>query len=211
MVPIFTFIFTRIFFKEPCGIFRVIALAIALIGIPLTAKLDAFLGQDHDSGSQILGIFCDLDAALCQSTTALIVRNLKKVYFAVILFICSWVAVVENFIIIAYFIGALHVPERGLSVLLVMVVGVFGYFGQMLLTEALSIEEAGLIVMAQRSMDLFLAFFFQITIFQVIPDTCTVIGSMMVFAAVLLTTLRKYLITLPEDHHLRYYLAFILK
>lgn len=187
-----------------------IALAIALIGISLTAKLDPFLGHGHDSGSQILGLFCGLGAALCQSATALIVRYLKPVHFAVILFTCSWVAAIENFVI-AYFSGALHIPERGISVMLVMGVGVFGYFGQFLFTKALKIEEAGLIVMAQCSMDLFLAFLLQITVFQVIPDMCTVIGSMMVFSSVLLTSLRKYLITLPGDHHLRYYLAFILK
>ncbi|XP_074596792.1 solute carrier family 35 member G1-like [Brevipalpus obovatus] len=214
-VPVFTTIFARIFFKEPCGLFHVIALVVALIGISLTAKLDAFFGLDHQhdvpiSNSHILGLFCGLGAALCQTTEALILRHLKNVHFAVILFTSSWVAVMELFVI-CYFSSALHVPERGTAVFIIMGVGVFGFFGQLLFTKAISIEEAGLISMTGSSMDLFLAFLFQITIFRVIPDTCTVIGSLMVFSSVLLISLRKYLVTLTHDHPMRRYLGFILR
>lgn len=214
-VPVFTTIFARIFFKEPCGLFHVIALVVALIGISLTAKLDAFFGMNDQqdvqiSNSHFLGLLCGLGAALCQTTEALILRYLKNVHFAVILFTSSWVAVVELYII-CYFSSALHVPERGLAVLIIVGVGFFGYFGQLLFTKAISMEEAGLISMTGSSMDLFLAFLFQITIFRVIPDTCTVIGSLLVFSSVLLISLRKYLVTLTRDHPLRKYLGFILK
>ena len=147
---------------------------------------------------------------MCQSATALILRHLKHVHFSVIVFNCSWPACAE-LLIVSYFLDVLRIPECGYSGWLVMSVGALGYFGQIFFTKALSVEEAGIIVMVQCSMDLFLAFILQITIFHVVPDTCTVIGSLMVFSAVLLTSLRKYLITLPDEHYLKRYLTFLLK
>ncbi|XP_074598111.1 solute carrier family 35 member G1-like [Brevipalpus obovatus] len=215
-VPVFTSIFARIFFKEPCGLFHVVALTIALIGISLTAKIDAFIGlhsDGHDSphnSSTLLGLFTGLGAALSQTATALIVRHLKNVHFAVIVFNCSWVACIE-LVLISYFLGVLHLPNCGYSGWLVMLVGVGGYFGQVFYTRAMKYEEAGIVTMTQCSSDLFIAFVVQICVFRIIPDSCTIIGSAMVFSAVLFTSMRKYLVTLSKDHYLRRYFGFILK
>lgn len=216
-VPVFTSIFARIFFKEPCGLFHVFALTIALIGISLTAKLDAFIGihthGEHDfthNSSTILGLITGLGAAFCQTATALIVRHLKNVHFASVVFNCSWVACIE-LVVVCYFLGVLQLPICGYSGWLIMLVGIGGYFGQVFYTRALRYEEAGIVTMAQCSSDLFIAFIFQICVFQVIPDSCTIIGSAMVFSAVLFTSMRKYLVTLPKDHYLRRYFGFILR
>ncbi|XP_074596341.1 solute carrier family 35 member G1-like [Brevipalpus obovatus] len=214
-VPVFTTIFARFCFQEICSLFHVIAIVIALIGVALTADLSYFFHyqrNDSSSGSSphVLGVLCGIAAALVQTSTTLLVRHLKGIHFAIILFTSSWIAVIE-LIFITYFLGALKVPETVHSALLISAIGVLSYFGQILFTKALSVEEAGIISMVQCSMDLFLAFLLQITIFKVVPDIGIVIGSLMVFSSVLIISFRKYILSLPEQHHLRANLAFLIK
>lgn len=217
-VPVFVCVFAHIFLKEACGIFHVIALTITLIGIGFTAKLDAIFGtslegdfENIPNGStQLMGLVCGLAAAIVGSLTFIVLRKLKDVHHSVVLFNFAWVASIEM-AVITYFMDGYSLPEGGASPWLLMLVGVFSYYAQIMFTKALQVEEAGIVAMFKSSCDLVLAFIFQICLFQKIPDFCTILGSVLVSSAVLFTSFRKYIITLPPDHVLRRYFDFILK
>lgn len=91
-----------------------------------------------------------------------------------------------------------------------MAVGVTSFFGQMMLTKALQVEEAGVVSMFKSSCDLILAFTYQILFFNHYPDGLTIFGSLLVLSGVLLTAVRKYLITLPKDKPIRQALNFLI-
>lgn len=83
-MPVFVFIFARIFLKESCGIFHVIALAVTLIGISFTAKLNIIFGSDSDELSKInkdnemIGLLCAMGATLVGSAVYVIVRKVSQ-------------------------------------------------------------------------------------------------------------------------------------
>lgn len=211
-------VFAHFFLKETCGIFHVIALAITLIGIGFTAKLDVIFGSsfegelEHglDPTTQLYGLGCGLAAAIVGSMTFIVLRKMRSVHHSVVLFNFAWVASIEMSII-TYFMDGYELPDNNVAPWLLMLIGVFSFYAQLMFTKALQVEEAGIVAMFKSSCDLMLAFIFQICIFGKIPDLCTIIGSLLVSSAVLLTSFRKYLITLPPHHVLRRSFIFILK
>ena len=82
-MPVFVFIFARIFLKESCGIFHVFALAVTLIGISFTAKLNIIFGSDSDElgkinkDNEIIGLLCAMGATLIGSAVYVIVRKVS--------------------------------------------------------------------------------------------------------------------------------------
>ncbi|XP_074601885.1 solute carrier family 35 member G1-like [Brevipalpus obovatus] len=218
-VPVFACVFARLFLKEPCGIFHSIALAITLVGIGFTAKLDVIFGSQVNSSeetksinvaTQLAGLACGLASALSNSLTIISLRKLKNVHQSVIMWNTGWIAAIEMSII-TYFLDGFHIPDSPTIPWLLMTVGIFSYYGQMMFTKALQLEEASIVAMLESSCDLVLAFVFQIFFFKVIPDTWTVIGALLVTTAVLLTSFRKFLPTLPHDSSLRRWFSFLIE
>ena len=85
-MPVFVFIFAKIFLKEPCGIFHVITLVVTLIGISFTAKFNIIFGSDPDQLSkinkdnEIIGLLCAMGATLIGSAVYVIVRKVSRKY-----------------------------------------------------------------------------------------------------------------------------------
>lgn len=210
--PAFVCILARMFLKEPCGVFHVITLASTMIGICLTAELDEVFssGGGIDVWTRLIGLASGLGAAISQSFTVIILRKIKSVHYTVTLFICSWVGSLET-LVITYFMDGFHLPKNPLDPWLVMSVGLSSFLGQIFFTKSLQVEEAGIISVVQGCLELILAFLFQITIFHHIPNVQTIIGAIFVLIAVILTGLRKYMLTLPSDNCLRRRLSFILR
>lgn len=215
-MPVFVCIFARIFLKEAFGIFHVISLAVTLVGIGFTAELGVILGMtdpgEHglDRTTQLYGLACGMATTIIGSLSYIIVRKVKHLHHSVILFNFAWVAAIETSVI-TYFMDGFRLPACGIAPWLLTVLSVLSFYAQMLLTRALQIEEAGIVSVSRSSAELVLAFIFQITLFRQIPDGCTIIGSLLVSCAVVLTSLRKYIITLPGDHFMRRWFAFTLK
>ncbi|XP_074602357.1 solute carrier family 35 member G1-like [Brevipalpus obovatus] len=217
-IPVFVCVFAHFFLREPCGIFHVLALSVTLIGIGMTAKLDLLLGlsddpsDDHhmDRGTQLLGLSCGLASALTGSFNFLIVRQIKHVHHLIILSNYAWVAAI-GMAVITYFMDGFGLPKDDKAPWCLMMMGMLSFYGQVLFTKALQVEEAGIIAVVRSSCELILAFVFQVTLFHQIPDFSTVLGALLVVVAVLLTSLRKYIITLAPDHFFRRWFAFTLK
>lgn len=205
--------------KEPCGIFHAIALVITLIGIAFTSKLDVIFNTFANSGQlseeisltrQMAGLACGLGSALANSLTIISLRKLKKVHQSVTMFNTGWIAAIQM-CIITYFSDGFQIPSSSSIPWLLMIVGIFSYYGQMLFTKSLQLEEASIVAMMESSCDLVLAFVFQIFFFKQIPDLFTILGAFLVSMAVLLTSFRKFLPTLTPEHRLRRWFSFLLE
>lgn len=89
-----------------------------------------------------------------------------------------------------------------------VVLALFSFGGQILLTLALQMEQAGPVAIA-RSADIVFAFIWEIIFFNEIPNKYSVGGAILVTSSVLLTGLRKWAISLPETSSVRKSLGFL--
>lgn len=104
---------------------------------------------------------------------------------------------------VSYFVfGQLCLPVCGSDRYLVLALAVFSFLGQILLTLSLQLEQAGPVALA-RSSDILFAFVWQMIFFKESPNRYSLIGATLVIISVVLTALRKYLLTLPNDSELR--------
>lgn len=217
-MPVFVCIFARLFLKEPCGIFHVIALAVTLLGIAFTAKLNVLFGSTDaeaadagiDRRSELLGLAAGMGATLVGSASYVVVRKVKSLHHSIILFNFAWVAILETSTI-TYFLDGFKLPDCGIGPWLLVILAIASFYAQLLLTKALQCEEAGLVSVTRASSEVFFAFITQIFLFRRMPDIYSIIGALLVTTAVLLTSLRKYILTLPPDHLGRKIFAFTLK
>uniref|UniRef100_T1KUT0 EamA domain-containing protein n=2 Tax=Tetranychus urticae TaxID=32264 RepID=T1KUT0_TETUR len=217
-MPVFVCIFARLFLKEPCGIFHFIALAVTLLGIAFTAKLNVLFGSTDaeaavagiDRRSELLGLAAGMGATLVGSASYVVVRKVKKLHHSIILFNFAWVAILETSFI-TYFLDGFKLPECGMGPWLLVILAIASFYAQLLLTKALQNEEAGLVSVTRASSEVFFAFITQIFLFRRMPDIYSIVGALLVTSAVLLTSLRKYILTLSPDHLGRKIFAFTLK
>ena len=212
-MPVFVCIFARVFLKEPCGFFHAIAIGVTLIGIGFTTKITTLVGMTESEGvdksKEVTGLLFSMGATLIGASVYIFVRKVKECHDSVILFNFSLVALSEVSIITA--------AEKGFSMptgnapWLLMALAILSFYGQLLLTKALQVEEASLVSVIRSSSEVVCAFIFQIVIFNSLPDVYACIGAFLVTSSVLLTSARKWVVTLPSDHWGRKFLGFTLK
>ena len=82
--------------------------------------------------------------------------------------------------------------------------------GQILLTLSLQMENAGPVAIA-RSSDIVFAFIWQIVFFKDVPNVFSLLGALLVTSSVIMTALRKWVLTLPENTPLRIRLNILTK
>ncbi|KAI1291703.1 Solute carrier family 35 member G1 [Halotydeus destructor] len=151
-MPVFVCIFARIFLKESCGLFHVVALAVTLIGIGFTTKLNIIFHSSVEEAeaaginarNEIYGLASGMGATLIGSSAYIIVRKVRGLHHSVILFNFAWVAILETTVITGVMKG-FTMPDCGLSPWLLMILAVLSFYGQLFLTMALQAEEAGLV------------------------------------------------------------------
>lgn len=116
-------------------------------------------------------------------------------------------ALVYTFILSWYF-SALCLPRCGWDRLLIIALAIFSFGGQILLTLALQVEQAGPVSIARCS-DIVFAFIWQIIFFQEMPTLYSLSGAILVIAAVILSGMRKYVMALPMESSLRQKYKFL--
>lgn len=160
-VPVFVAIFARIFLKEPCGLFNVVTVCLTLIGVILITRPPLIFG--HSIGSltdgQVKPERADLWSAMAAFSATLfganayvLLRALKGLHFSVIMTNFGLFALIQT-TLISWAIGALCMPHCGTDRLLIVALALFSFAGQILLTVALQIEQAGPVAIA-RSTDI---------------------------------------------------------
>lgn len=213
-MPVFVCIFARIFLNEACGFFHLITIGTTLFGIGLTSKLDVILGLTEsfgvDTNKEMWGLIYSMGATLIGSSVYIFVRKVKECHDSVILINFSVVAIIETSIITAIS-GGFKLPDVGMAPWLLMILAILSFYAQLLLTRALQLEEATLVSVTRASSEVVCAFLFQIFIFRQMPDSYAIIGAILVTSSVILTSARKWVITLPQEHIGRKILGFTLK
>lgn len=148
--------------------------------------------------SDIWGPVAALSATLFGANAYVLLRALKGLHFSVIMLNFGSFALIQTFLV-SWAIGALCLPRSTTERLLVVALGLFSFGGQILLTMALQIEQAGPIAIA-RSADIVFAFFWQVLFFNEVPNRYSITGALLVTSSVIFTGLRKWFVTLPDNY-----------
>lgn len=209
-VPVFVAIFARIFLKEPCGLFNVITVCLTLIGVVLITRPPIIFGQTVESmtdnhiateHADLWGAVAAFSSTLFGANAYVLLRALKGLHFSVIMTNFGSFALIQT-VFVTWAIGALRMPHCGSDRLLVVALALFSFGGQILLTLALQMEQAGPVAIA-RSADIVFAFLWQVLFFNEIPNRYSVGGAILVTCSVLLTGLRKWAVSLPETSNMK--------
>lgn len=215
--PVFVAIFARVFLKELCGIFNVVTVILTLIGVILITRPTILFGnsvpslideQIIDKHFGIWGPVAALSATLFGANAYVLLRALKGLHFSVIMTNFGAFALCYT-ILITWYLGVLCWPQCGTDRLLVIALAIFSFLGQILLTIALQIEQAGPVAIA-RSADIVFAFIWQVMFFKEVPNGYSIIGAFLVVCSVILTGLRKWAIALPRESMTRKKLRFLI-
>ncbi|XP_017771121.1 PREDICTED: solute carrier family 35 member G1 [Nicrophorus vespilloides] len=214
-VPVFTAIFARMFLKEPCGLFNAFSVVVTLIGVILITRPPILFSETVESfgdSNQKTGVWSAVaafSATLFGANAYVLLRALKGIHFSVIMTNFGSFALVQC-LIVTWAIGALCMPRCGTDRLLIVALAFFSFLGQILLTLALQLEQAGPVAIA-RSSDIVFAFIWQVLFFKEVPNSYSIIGAILVMSSVLLIGLRKWIMTLPENSSLRYKFGILAK
>ncbi|XP_001359659.1 solute carrier family 35 member G1 [Drosophila miranda] len=214
--PVFVAIFARAFLKEPCTMFNVITINITLVGVVLITRPPFVFGETTPPPDEqltgrpydIWGPVAAFSSTLFGANVYILLRALKNLHFSVIMTNFGATALVYTLIVCAS-IGAVCWPSCGRDRWLVLVLGVFSFLGQILLTLSLQIEQAGPVAIA-RCADIVFAFIWQMIFFGETPNGYSLFGALMVISSVILTALKKWAMTLPRESSLRKRLRLIL-
>lgn len=213
-VPVFVAFFARIFLKEPCGIWNTISIILTLIGVVLITRPPFLFSSDpimdHELNYNTLkGAIAAFVSTIFGANAYVLLRLLKELHFSVIMTNFGAIAVFL-ILIYSYILGSLCIPACGIHRIEVVILAVFSFMGQILLTMALQIEEAGPVAIA-RSADIVFAFLWQLVFFSEIPNTYSVFGAILVVSSIILVGLRKWALVLPEDSQLRRKLGILIQ
>ncbi|CAL1300038.1 unnamed protein product [Larinioides sclopetarius] len=203
-IPVFVAVLARIFLKEPCGFFHAFTVFLTLLGIVLITKLPLILADEiaKYSKSHFFGVGAALGSCVFGASVYVVIRKMTAVHHSVIMFNFGWVAIIET-VCLTFLTGEFVAPTCGLEQWLVILLGIFSFCGQMLLTLALKTEHASPVAIVRAATDIVLAFFWQIWFFHEIPDAYSISGAMLVSSCVVLISVRKWVMTLPEHSSIR--------
>ncbi|XP_067015750.2 solute carrier family 35 member G1 isoform X2 [Anabrus simplex] len=205
-VPVFVAIFARLFLKEPCGLFNVISVILTLIGVVLITRPPLLFGhsvpalaspEDTNNSSDLWGAVAAFSATLFGANAYVLLRALKGLHFSVIMTNFGCFALMQT-LLVTWALGALCIPQCGWDRIMVVALALFSFGGQILLTLALQLEQAGPVAIA-RSADIVFAFVWQVLFFQEVPNRYSIGGAILVTSSVVLTGLRKWALALPES------------
>ena len=208
-MPVFVFIFARIFLGEQFGRYHVLALCLSIVGIAFASKIEVFfktedalnttisnsttilpkefstttttlinlynatspteMDEMSSTTKQLIGSLFALGAMVVGSLVYIMVRKvcyvhiisfvnylftifikMRKTHHSVILFNFAIISILEMSLINFLFYD-FHLPTTGYSAYLITILAVFSFYGQLLLTKAIQIEEAGVVSVVRVS------------------------------------------------------------
>ncbi|XP_063707833.1 solute carrier family 35 member G1 [Culicoides brevitarsis] len=207
--PVFVGIFAKVFLKEPCGYFHIGTIALTILGIifitmPKTLFGDAevtvpeqlpSLTTQNSGLKYMFGPITAFCGTLFAANAYVLLRALKGLHYSVIMTNFGLFSICYTLIVSCYF--GFCMPKCGTDRLLILLLAIFSFAGQILLTLALQVEQAGPVSIA-RSSDIVFAFIWQICFFHEMPTVHSLIGALLVSTAVILSGLRKYVMALPD-------------
>lgn len=205
-VPVVVAIFARVFLKEPCGLFHYFTLFLTMLGVVMITRPPFLFGQSTKHYN-FLGPLAALLSTIFAAIVYILLRALKNLHFSVIMVCFASYSIIQTSTM-AYATGNLCWPKCGTERLLAVALGIFSFSGQMLLTIAAQLEEAGLVAIA-RTVDVVFAFVWQIIFFNEIPNIFSIVGAVLVTSSVVLIGLRKWIMSMPSTSNIRKKFGFL--
>jgi hypothetical protein len=160
---------------------------------------------------RLIGISSGMLSTIFVALNYILLRKSKKADTNVILFNLGWVAIIE-ISILTFILNGYSLPTGLYQWSLIGVLVISSYSGQFFLTKSLRIEYCSPIAVIRATVDILLGFIWQILLFSYEKlDYLSISGGLIVTLCIVLTTFRKYLISLPEDSSFRVNFNFITK
>ncbi|TMW49091.1 hypothetical protein DOY81_005825 [Sarcophaga bullata] len=215
--PVFVAIFARVFLKEQCSLFNVVTIILTLVGVVLITRPPFVFGDGSPSleteryegkSYDIWGPVAAISSTLFGANVYILLRALKGLHFSVIMTNFGAFALIYTLAVCGS-IGAICWPACGRDRWLVVVLGIFSFLGQILLTLSLQMEQAGPVAIA-RCADIVFAFIWQIIFFGETPTFYSLLGAFLVVSSVVLAALKKWALSLPRESTIRIRLRYLI-
>ena len=187
--PVFVFIFARIFLKEPFKIINLSLLLVTLVGVLLIVRPTFLFGSFVENPMHWKGPILALISTLLSSNIYVVLRRLKDVHHTITMAVFSVLASGFTSAIIISTHDACC-PKSLLHISLVIINGLLSYLGLFFKTKALRLEGAGPVSIV-RMADIVFAFIWQYIIFEIIPNTLSIVGAILVMSCVLLLSIQR--------------------
>ncbi|XP_008482661.1 solute carrier family 35 member G1-like [Diaphorina citri] len=155
------------------------------------------------------GAVAAISATIFGANAIVLIRALKGLHFSVIMSSFGAFALFQT-LGFSWSLDVLCWPSCGVERFLIVLLALFSFAGQILLTLSLQLEQAGPVSIA-RSADIVFAFVWQVLFFQEVPNVFSVVGAILVTSCVILTGLRKWAMTLPHESSLKHALRILTK
>ncbi|XP_077206405.1 solute carrier family 35 member G1-like isoform X3 [Paroedura picta] len=194
--PAFTTLFAWIFLKEKYSPWDLFFTLFTITGVALIARPPFLFGSkaeviEGNYTDHLKGTVAALVSAICASSAFVIIRKIGK---SVHYFLTIWYYAIVGLIICVitlFVIDAWSLPYCGRDRFLLILIGLFGFCGQICLTKALQIEKAGPVAV-MKTMAVVFAFIFQIIFLNNMPTWWSFGGALCVVASSTGTVIRKW-------------------
>ncbi|XP_015787948.1 solute carrier family 35 member G1 [Tetranychus urticae] len=165
-------------------------------------------GFNFSEASYLRGVLAGLSSTFFAASVYIILRRVKATHYSVIMFNFGMVAIFETALITTILDG-FSIPSSSEEWILIIFLMLFSFLGQILLTKSLQMEQAGPVAIVRSATDIVLAFVWQIWFFNQTPDFWSVSGAFLVVLCIFLTSLRKWILSLPEHSMIKHRLKFV--
>lgn len=194
--PVFTIIFERIFLKVPVGVIEIVTIVVMMLGVVLVLQPPFLFNYTYtekegfESYFLVSTILVLISTAL-NSNVAIIIRYFRKLPVASLTSSREIVFVIITFSTIFLMDVQLKTPNL-MDKLKIVMIGVFCLVTQSLTIVALKVETASLVAVVDRSSAIIIAVVTQIIFFDLIPNSISVGGMILVLLAGVLQSGWKY-------------------
>lgn len=200
--PVFVAVFARIFLGESCGWLHVITIFLTLGGVVLITRPPALFGGAPIPKAVIAGSILAFTSTLFSANVYVAMRMLRGVAPTVIMANFSAVAAPVGLVVCSV-VGQFRTPQTVRDGMLLFVLAVSSFLGQLCLTRAVQTEEAGLVAIVRTITEVLLAMGWQMALFSNIPGLLSLGGMSMVTTSVILVGLKKWVAAKPEGSPLK--------
>ncbi|KAM7370795.1 hypothetical protein PAMP_010316 [Pampus punctatissimus] len=194
--PVFTSLLAWIFLKERCTIWDCVFTVFTLSGVILIARPPFLFGEqvhgiEGNYTNHIKGTIAAFAGAIGAAFTFVVLRKIgKSVHYYLSVWYYAVIGFIECIIAISV-LGEWKIPSCGRDRWMLMLIAILGIAGQTFLTKALQIEKAGPVAL-MRTVDVMLAFIFQLIFFNHAPTWWSLGGALCVVVSTSGVALRKW-------------------
>jgi drug/metabolite transporter (DMT)-like permease len=176
-----------------------------------TAHYNETLFEANSKRDRIIGISTGLLSTVFISFNYILLRRARSAEPIVALFVQGWVALLEVSVI-TFILKGYSMPTKSIEWLLIVLLFIFGYSGNYLLTKSLRLEQCSPIAVIRATVDILLGFIWQISLFRDEKlDAWAISGGLVVTSCIILTTFRKYINSLPDNSKVKMKFNFMTK